>query len=158
MKVNTLYQCEICGTEYQTREDADSCEAWGLPDPMPFLPWDKEIPAFGESGVRWGRLTGVFVRNHAGSPHDHHEWGVYVDPYVHVSHNLDSDDAGPPARAFDPREGFDAFRYIDKDNPGEHLRVWEETMKEYGFDDKDVDEMLMAFTIKRMREGAKCPK
>lgn len=143
MRSVTFYECEICDEQYLTEDDARKCEAQGLPEPMPFLPWDRPVPAFGESGVKYGQLKGVYIRCGFGQ----HEWWLDCTPYVYVSHNIES--SLTPARAFDPRYGWDAFRYT---KTPEDLRVWEETLASYGFQESDVDSWLME-VIRVVRKG-----
>ncbi len=134
MKTLTYFVCEICLSQYEDEKSALKCEAQGLPEPMPFLPWDRPIPAFGESGPQFGTLKKVWVEARYGQ----HEWWVRTEPYVDVSHNIES--GYTPAQAFDPRKGWDGFRY-DQDLKG--LRIWEETLCAYGFTEADVDPYMM---------------
>lgn len=134
MRALTRYQCEICGAEYDDREVAVACEALGLPPPLPFLPWDRKIPCFGESRVEYARLVAVCVgrdfgdwvsvchlRDLAASGEPGHVWHVETDSPIAVSHNF-VDDRLRPAAAFDPRCTWSGFRYFGSP---EDLEVWE---------------------------------
>jgi len=133
MRVVTSYQCEICEEVYDSPVLAQQCEALGLPAPMPFIPLDKPVPAFGESGVAWAKIRRVGVQRRLSS----HEWWVATDPFIHVSHNLEG--ALVPAYAFDPRHGMDAFRYACSISDA---LVWQRTLADYGFTQGDASPWL----------------
>ena len=156
MKLILRYRCEICGTEYDDYLQAQACEALGLPEPMPFLPWDKPIPAFGENGVEWAQLRSVRIRRTGYDGTDltnprlmkgdvQHIWWVTTEPWVCVSHNFTDDDYmnWRPARAFDPRFGWSPFRY---ERGIFSLRVWETTLQSYGFSPDDCSDDMKAVT------------
>lgn len=134
MKVVTSYQCELCDSTYETAEEARACEALGLPEPMPFLSWDREIPCFGENGVEWAKIEAVYLAK----PSHWHEWWLAVSPKVYPSHNLQSHLV--PAEAFDPRKGYDAFRYrcTPKDR-----QTWLDAMGAYGFRREECSPYLL---------------
>ncbi len=136
MRVVTSYECEICDSSYETVEEARACEALGLPEAMPFLPWDREIPCFGENGVEWAKIERV----HLAKPSHWHEWWLSVSPHVYPSHNLEPCSL-VPAEAFDPRKGYDAFRYrcTPKD-----WQTWLDTMAAYGFRRGECSQYLLA--------------
>lgn len=158
MRETKQYQCEICSAEYDTPECAEACESSGLPAPMPFLPWDREIPCFGEMSIQHARLLAVEVGctvgdwyplgmiQSAAAEGKCHEWRVNTSPWVLVSHNLD-DATWRPARAFDPRQGVDTFRYF---GTVRDLAMWERTMRDYGLDEKDAGDYVME-GVRRMR-------
>ncbi len=135
MKVITRYVCELCDTEFNTESEARACEAHGLPEPMPFLPWDVEIPAFGENGVEWIKLHSVHVEERFGG----HRWALITSPSVHLSHNADPESPLIPASAFDPRRGWDAFRY--ECTPAD-LATWKKAMSDYGFEESEANEFI----------------
>ena len=137
MLIVTTYVCEICGSEYQTADDAGACEALGLPDPLPFLPMGERIPLFGENGVEWATIVWVGVERR--SYEAVHRWVVAATPRPFVSHNL-PDDSPIPASAFDPRYGYDAFRYGDS---LEDIRVWRSALERYGFTEADVCPLVL---------------
>lgn len=135
MRTNAVYTCEICGETYGVAADAIACEALGLPAPMPYLPWDRKVPLFGENGVEHAQILWVrIVRNFRA-----HAWLVYTRPWVFVSHNLMDNDQGIPASAFDPREGVDAFRY---DGDADDVATWERALREYGFAEDEASEWV----------------
>jgi hypothetical protein len=135
MREVPTYVCEICGEAYSLREDALRCEANGLPEPMPFLPFGVEVPVFGEDGINHAVVSDVQIRNHMGHSH---EWWLYAVPQPFVSHNLSYDISRgwTPAEAFDPRKGYDAFRYQCSDSD---FDVWMKTLKAYGFKPEDAE-------------------
>jgi hypothetical protein len=152
------YQCEICGSEYDTPEFATVCESSGLPAPMPFLPWDREIPCFGENNIRHARLIAVEVGCAVGDWYTLqmiqsdaakgkcHTWRVNTIPWIWASHNL-NDDVQLPARAFDPRQGVDAFRHFGTVHD---LETWERAMRDYGLNEEDAGDCVMK-GVRRMR-------
>ena len=134
MKTITRYACEICGTEFLHAEDAERCEAEGLPEPMPFLRFGEKLPAFGEDGVEWGEVRGVYVVGRGWAPGGH-EWVLDTVPRLHLSHNRDPESSGTPAHAFDPRSGWDAFRYSCTSGD---VDAWRKAMRDYGFQESEV--------------------
>jgi hypothetical protein len=129
MKTLTTYQCEICNSVFDAEKDAIECEAKGMPEPVPWLKLNEDIPAFGEDGVVMAKVTHIWVESYSGYCHAPHEWNVGTSAYV--SHNQ-NDDHCLPVGAFDPRVGYDPFRYSCSK---EDLRIWTETMAKYGFDE-----------------------
>lgn len=126
------YVCEICDESYGWPEDALACEAHGLPEPMPFLPLGTRVPAFGANGIEWAKILGVGVW--APRPTEGHRWIVVATPRPTLTHKRDYNDP-VPATAFDPRHGYDAFRY------GATLAdvaVWSDTLRRYGFTEADA--------------------
>jgi hypothetical protein len=158
MREIKLYQCEICGSKYPDSEQATACESSGLPRPMPFLPWNREIPCFGEDRIEYGQLIAVEVGctigdwytlqmiQEAAAKSQCRLWRVHTRPWVSVSHNLDSD-VPRPAYVFDPRHGLDAFRHFGTLND---LSVWENAMRDYGFGEQEVGAYVME-GVRRMR-------
>lgn len=135
MLSRTIYVCEICGTEHTSEADALACEAYGLPEPMPFLPLGERIPAFGANGIEWATIEEVDILStpNACNPFGH-RWVVVATPHLILSHKRDGDQM-VPATAFDPRHGYDAFRY------GATLAdvaVWSATLRRYGFTEADA--------------------
>ncbi len=135
MLKRTIYVCEICGTEHVAAVDALACEAHGLPEPMPFLPLGERVPAFGANGIEWATIQEVDIVStpNACNPFGH-RWVVLATPRPTLSHKRDYDDP-VPATAFDPRRGYDAFRY------GATLAdvaVWSATLRRYGFTEADA--------------------
>jgi hypothetical protein len=130
MKTHSTYECEICGSTFKTDTEALACEAQGFPEPMPFLEWDYPIPAFGPQGVIYLNLGVVSVVR----AYMKHEWAVTCTTPV----TLGLTDFGDllPARLFDPRYGWDTFRY---GGTRHDLSIWAETLKVYGFTATDVD-------------------
>lgn len=136
VKTISRYVCEICETEYDVAADALACEALGYPDPMPFIPLGVPIPAFGEGGIVMATIRAVFVD--CRWPGEH-RWCVNAHPWPYISHNLDTED-NVPAYAFDPRRGYDAFRYGASQN---EIGLWLKTLAAYGFTEADVSPMLL---------------
>lgn len=69
-------------------------------------------------------------------------------PDIHVSHNH-TYGAAFEVDAFDPRRGYDAFRY--QGSPGDPA-AWEATMTQCGMSEADVSESVME-RILAMRDG-----
>lgn len=135
MLILQRYQCEICSEVFDTERGARACEAYGLPAPMPWFPLWERIPAFGENGVEWASAEGVYpVRSWLG-----HAWALSnVYPWPSLSHNQRAD--GPiMAEWFDPRRGYDAFRYGATE---EDLRIWEAAMARHGFPESSASEWV----------------
>ncbi len=135
----TIYVCEICGTEHVAAVDALACEACGLPEPMPFLTLGERVPAFGANGIEWATIDEVDIVStpNACNPFGH-RWIVVATPRPTLSHKRDYDDP-VPATAFDPRRGYDAFRY------GATLAdvaVWSATLRRYGFTEADATQYV----------------
>ena len=139
MRTIERYVCEICGSEYADREDALVCEAAGLPEPMPFLPLDREIPFFGENGVVYAQIRSLVIRS-SGPIGQGHKWWAYTEPFAYVSHNLGDTNGLVPLQAADPRHGWDAFRYECSTN---HACVWRYTMNQYGFLESEADASIL---------------
>lgn len=145
MRSAITYFCEICNTEYQKPEFALACEALGMPSPMPFIRWGEDVPVFCESGVIFTKqLCGAEVRRNMASfgistveqvKILKHEWWVRVRPSVVVSHNIYDDYGWFPAKALDPRFGYEAFRYHRSFN---NVQIWADTLTKYGFTEVDV--------------------
>jgi hypothetical protein len=131
MRTIARYACEICNTEYTTPTEALACEALGLPEPMPWLPLDRAIPAFGENGVEWASIDRIYIVR----GHHCHAWMASTDPYIGLSHNQTENDIY--IDAFDPRAGWDMFRYSATP---EDLAIWQRCMREYGLKMEDVGE------------------
>jgi hypothetical protein len=129
---------------------------------MPFLPWDHEIPCFGESRIEYARLVAVKITctmnerytlqeiQEAAARGQCHTWRLRTTPWVSASHNLDSE-AWRPAYVFDPRHGLDAFRYFAAP---EDLATWERALNDYGFEEEEVDAPLMERVL-QIRELAR---
>lgn len=148
MKVIERYVCEICGTDYPRPENAIACESTGMPDPMPFLPQaPRAAPAFGEDGVVHAVILEPIIRPSVLE----HEWWLATSPLIHMSHNLSSDEGLVPARAFDPRHGIDAFRYACS---RADLKIWEDTMRAYGFDESEATSFVRTKVEAARREAA----
>lgn len=132
MTIATAYVCDFCGTEYGNEAEARACESQGFPEPMPWIEkgYFDLIPAFGERGVEMARITDCWIeRSLVGlGPH---EWYVATTPYIHLNHNRGFDPV--PASAFDPRVGWDAFRYSNKG-----ADVWLARLQECGFTKADL--------------------
>lgn len=137
MRAIQLFECEICNEQYDNEEGARACEALGFPEPMPFLPLDEVIPAFGEDGVNSGQI--IAVRVQGSTFYRKHRWEVCTTPYVYVSHNLEG--SWIPAAAFDPRHGWDPFRYVCTP---EDAAAWEQAMQRYGFSNDEVPADILA--------------
>lgn len=159
MRAVTYHICEICGSEYTTSAQAAACEALGLPTPMPFLPWDRSIPAFGET-IQFARLHSLEIRRNwldgtvdLADPATvalglvKHVWWVETTPRIHVSRYID--DRRTPAIAFDPRHGHNAFQ-CSKSTIS--LRIWEDAMREYGFSEVDASENTLCM-VQQIRQG-----
>lgn len=158
MRIESVYFCEICNTEYHDEAEALACEATGFPLPMPFLKLNTLIPAFGENGVCWGRIRIVHILpgHNEGVHFLGHQWWLSVSACLiteknkpiyapsNVNHNLGGygsvSEGLIPAKAFDPREGYDAFRY---NVSPEDYDVWETTMLSYGFKFSEASEYVM---------------
>ena len=137
MRTRTTYICEVCESQYDTAADALTCEAHGLPAPMPWLHFGERVPAFGEDGVKWTTITGVAWIENRGN--GEHVWALRVEPLVSLCSNRgDMVDIAYPSD-FDPREGVDAFRY---DGTPTDLRVWAERMAELGFAESEASEWV----------------
>lgn len=131
----TAYQCELCFTTYPTAPEALRCETHGLPAPAPWFPLGIPVPGFGESGVRWATFSNAYIINRGYG----HEWaldGARGD--THLSHNQDPEGSILLAW-YDPREGFDPFRY---GATVEELEIWEGALLRYGMREEDCDEYV----------------
>lgn len=133
MKTIVRYACEICGNRYNTPKEAEECEALGFPDPMPFLPLDKPIPAFGEDGVVFGQITKVFIAGYDYPWHKKHYWIVDTKERIRISHNQEDSTLNPDS--FDPRVGYDAFRYACSQ---EDFAIWQKALADYGMTEDDA--------------------
>lgn len=162
MITKETYLCELCLSEYSTPKDAQRCEAKGLPSPVPYLPWGKDIPAFGEDGILHGEIESVFLVNTFGLAHAPHEWwcelkrkgphhckGFYPSD---VSHNLSGSDGDSiPVSVFDPRQGYDFARY-ERGQRLDWVLEWEATMQAYGFRVEEAADHMLG-VIERLRTG-----
>jgi hypothetical protein len=137
MKTLTTYQCEICNSVFDAEKDAIECEAKGMPEPVPWLKLNEDIPAFGEDGVVMAKVTHIWVESYSGYCHAPHEW--YVSSRAYLSHNQ-SDGGVHSVNAFDPRKGYDPFRYSCSK---EDVRIWTETMAKYGFAEDTANEYVL---------------
>jgi hypothetical protein len=147
MRTITRYACEICGSEFDSEAEAHKCEAAGFPEPMPFLALGVKVPAFGENGVEWAEITGVYISGSSFRPGDH-SWICKTDPDLGLSHNRGYDFYDTPASAFDPRRGWDAFRYTCTT---EDAAAWRAAMRDYGFKEEEASEYVLSNV--RAREG-----
>lgn len=128
-----FYECEICGGQYLVREEAEKCEAQGrLPLPT-WLPMGKPVPCWGENGTEWAVVREFYCLHDCIRVETNRSGN---NPCAFISHNLDPHE-GLPLEAFDPREGFSPFRYVEPTE--EDLRVWKQALDAYGFRIDEVD-------------------
>ena len=141
MKTIIHYGCEICSCVFNTQEEAEECEAKGLPDPVPWFPFNEEVYAWGENGPMLMVATGVYVVNRFGysfkqSPH---EWALdTLLSTTALSHNAEY---GQDFMFYyaSPLKGYDAFRYSEKK---EDAVLWRSQLKRFGLMEEDAIEYV----------------
>lgn len=142
MKTVTLYECEFCGTRYDTEIGAKTCESNGLPSPVPWLPLLERVPAFGENGIDWAVITEVRVLPYSMDMPDYkHRWGLWTEHAIYLSHNQETSRMWFHPEAFDPRIGWDAFRYSCY---AEDAVIWRKAMARYGFEESEANASVLS--------------
>jgi hypothetical protein len=144
MRIKPYYVCELCQEEHETEEDARTCEARGIPAPMPFLPLGEEIPAFGENHTAIAKIVQVRLSRRW------HHWEVFADPFIYLNHNSAGVDDWVPACSFDPRCGWDGFRYGCSK---EDAAIWRAAMARYGFKESESGDRILAEVRKAEGSG-----
>ena len=128
---------------------------------MLWLPLDSgPLPTFGEQGVEMvDQITSFHISS---SPYaiegqvSRHLWRLCVRPTVHLSHNRDYDNPTISVDCFDPRRGWDAFRYSCTDAD---LEIRERTMARYGFAEEGAyDSIRIAVATARARRDPNHPR
>lgn len=140
MITKTSFICEFCLCEYDSKEDAQKCEAKGFPEPAPWFPLGEKIYAWGEDGpfeVLVKDEFSIIIGNKYGSYNSPHEWLIRTNSdTAELSHNIEYGSSYFPLSALNPLQGYDALRY---DNKIESVILWRQQLARFGMKEEDAE-------------------
>lgn len=124
MRVRTIYQCEICSTEFDNSKECARCEV----QPIIHLTWidiglAKGFYGFGETGVKFFEPGQVKIAGHS---QDHH---ILLDGVYGLSHNHNSEPVHP--NVLHPYHGWDFLRYVPDYDLSLEMALWEKACLHY---------------------------